>query len=82
MTNVNNKAQEVILDRFHYVYYPVQFWKDKSMIWGLINFGSKVNTITPTYTTKLGLKVWRADVGAQKIDTSLLATYGMVIATF
>ena len=36
----------------------------------------------PAYTAHLGLKVRVSNVGMQKIDGSLLATYGMAIAAF
>ena len=38
--------------------------------------------MTPAYTTKLGLWVWKTDVRAQKIDGSSLRIFGMVIAGF
>lgn len=38
--------------------------------------------MTPAYAKQLGLKVRKTDVGAQKIDGSSLAIYGMVIARF
>ena len=38
--------------------------------------------MTPAYAKKLGLWTRKTYVGAQKIDGSLLATYGMVIASF
>ena len=38
--------------------------------------------MTPTYVAHLDLKVKITNVGVQKIDGSLLATYGMVIALF
>ena len=38
--------------------------------------------MTPAYAKKLGFRTQRTDVGAQKIDGSLLETYGMVIAAF
>ena len=38
--------------------------------------------MTPAYTAYLGPKVRVTDVGAQKIDGSSLATYGMVITVF
>ena len=34
------------------------------------------------YTKKLGLKVWKANIGAQKIDSSILKIFRMVIAHF
>ena len=60
VTGTNKEAQpvyEVILDRIPYIYYPVQFEKDKVVIRALINSGSKVNTSTLAYTSKLALKV-------------------------
>ena len=38
--------------------------------------------MTPAYAKQLGFRTQETDVRAQKIDSSLLATYGMVIATF
>ena len=38
--------------------------------------------MTPAYAAYLGLKVKMTNIGLQKIDRSLLATYGMVIPAF
>ena len=38
--------------------------------------------MSPTYAKKLGLKTRKTNVGAQKIDGSVLKTFGMVIADF
>ena len=38
--------------------------------------------MSPLYVAHLGLKVRMIDIGTQKIDGSLLATYSMVIAAF
>ena len=38
--------------------------------------------MTLAYAKKLGLQTQKTNVGAQKIDGSLLGTYGMVIAAF
>ena len=73
----------MILDRVPYIYYPVQFRKDKrATIWALIDSGSKINAMTLAFAKQLGLQVRKTDVGAQKIDGSLLRTFGMVIAGF
>ena len=82
MTDANKEAQKMILDCVPCVYYLVQFQKKKSMIWALIDSTKKVNAITPAYTTKLGIKVWKANVRAQKISDSLPTSYKMFIATF
>ena len=38
--------------------------------------------MNPDFACKLGLKVWKTNVGAQKIDGSALETFGIVIADF
>ena len=83
VTKASKEAQEVILNRMSYINYPVQFWKDKeAAIRALINSGSKIKAITPAYAKQLGFQVRKADVQAQKIDGSLLRTFGMVITGF
>ena len=46
----------------------------------LIDLNSEVNAIHPAYTTKLGLRARKIDVGAQKIDGSHWNTFEIVIA--
>ncbi len=48
----------------------------------LIDSGSEVNAMHPTYATKLGLRVRKIDVEAKKIDRCRLDTFRMVIADF
>ena len=48
----------------------------------LINSGSEVNAIHPTFAKQLGLPIRPTDVGAQKIDSTTLDTYGLVVAAF
>ena len=64
-------------------YNPVQF-KDTSeaQVQALIDSGSEVNAIHPTFAKQLGLPIRPTDVGAQKIDGTTLDTYGMVVAAF
>ena len=79
----SKKDQEIILARVPCIYCPMQFQKDKrATIWVLINSSSKINALTPAYPKQLGLRVWKIDVRAQKIDGSLVKTFGMVIAGF
>ena len=54
----------------------------KTQVQALINSGSEVNTIHPTFAKQLGLSIRPIDVGAQKIDSTMLDTYGMVVAAF
>lgn len=54
--------------------------KLKKDVQALINSESKVNTMTSAYVTKLDLWTQKTNVDTQKIDSSVLATYGIVIA--
>ena len=38
--------------------------------------------MVPAYTKKLGLRIWKTNIGTEKFDGSILETYGMVIAGF
>ena len=62
------------------IYYPVRFQEEQ--VKALLDSGSKVNAINLDYARKLGLKIQRTNVGAQKIDSSTLKTFEMVIADF
>ena len=65
------------------IHYLVQF-KSMSKAQGqtLIDLGSKVNAIYPTFAKQLGLPIRPTDVGAQEIDGTTLDTYGIVVAAF
>ena len=78
------KAPKVrVLDKIPCIHYPVKFCSDKNKdVLALLDSGSKVNTMTPAYAAYLGLKVRVINIGAQKVDGSLLATYSMVIIVF
>ena len=84
VTGASKEAPKMrVLDRVHYICYPIEFCKDKDKdVLALLDSGSKVNAITPAYTAHLGLKVRVTNVSVQKIDGSSLATYGMVITAF
>ena len=64
------------------IHYLVRFRKDKDAMQALINSGSEVNDMLPTYTKKLGLEIRKTDVGALKIDGSTFSIFGIVIAGF
>ena len=70
------KAQKVrVLDQVYYIYYPVQFWKNKVKdVLALLNSERKVNTMSPAYMDQLDLKVHKTNIAVQKIDESLLKT--------
>ncbi len=44
--------------------------------------GSEVNAINQAFVSQLGLKIWKTNVEAQKIDGTTLETYGIVVSTF
>ena len=60
----------------------MQFQKDKKIIKALIDFGNEVNVMTLAYVKQLGLQTQKTNVGTQKINGSLLKTYGIVIIAF
>ena len=43
---------------------------------------SKVNTMHPAFTERLGFIVQTTNIGVQKIDSTTFETYGMVVAAF
>ena len=73
-------GDEEIVVRVPCIHYPVRFQKEQ--VKALLDSGNKVNAMNPDYAWKLGLKIRRTNVGAQKIDGSALETFGMVIANF
>ncbi len=65
------------------IWYPIQFQENQAnKVQALIDSGSKFNTMTPTYTAKLGLTTGKTSVGAQKIDGLPLETHDMASARF
>lgn len=72
-------ASSEVLQRMPCIWYPVQFQNNK--VQTLINSDSKVNVITPAYTTKLGLNIQKTNIRAQKIDGLPIEIYSMVSAS-
>ena len=79
-TSMENKP--LVLDWVPCIHYLIQFKKNKVQVQALIDFGSEINVMTLGYVLKLGLKVRPTNVGAQKIDSSTLETFEMVLASF
>ena len=79
MTETN---KEVTLERVPCIHYPLRFRKDTVGVRALVDSDSEVNAMTPVYAAKLGLQVRRTDIRAQRIDSSTLETFGMVLADF
>ena len=78
---VTDDGENVII-RVFCIHYPVRFQENKEQVRALLDSGNEVNIMSPAYAKKLGLKTWKTNVGAQKIDGSALKTFGMVIADF
>lgn len=78
MNKANN--DNVALNWVPCIHYLICFKKNE--IRDLINFGSKVNTMTSAYALKLSLKIRQTNVGAQKIDDSIVKMFRMVLASF
>ena len=76
------RKEALTLERVPYIYYLVWFKKDKTQVQALINLGSEVNAIHPTFVKELGFPIRPTNVRAQKIDGTMLDTYGMVVAAF
>ena len=49
---------------------------------GLVDLGSEVNAMYPSFTKQVGFSIRPKDVRAQKIDGIMLDTHGMVVAPF
>ena len=78
-----NGAREEALERVPCIYYLVQFKDtDRAPVQALIDSGSEVNAVHPSFVKQLGLSIRSTDVGAQKIDGNILDTYGIVVAAF
>ena len=60
--------------------YPINF--RKKSVSALLNSSSEVNTVYLAFVKKLDLSIRPTDMGAQKIDGTMLETYRMVVAAF
>ena len=79
ITGASKKTQERVLC----IHYPVRFKDtDKAPVQALIDLGSEVNAIHPSFVKELGLPIRPTDVGAQKIDSTTLNIYRMVVIAF
>ena len=76
----NSKENDVALQRVPCIHYPI--WFKKKEVQALIDSGSEINAMIPAHVSRLGLRVHRTDIGAQKIDGSIFKTFGIVLASF
>ena len=63
-----------------YIRYPINFGTKSVSI--LLDSSNKVNAVCPTFAKELGLSIRPLDVGAQKIHSTILNTYKMVVIVF
>ena len=76
-------AREEALERVPCIHYSVQFRDtDRAPMQALIDSGSEVNAIHPSFVKQLDLSIRPTDVGAQKIDGTTRDTHRMVVAAF
>ena len=81
-SSVTETNKEVTLERGPYIHYPLRYRKDTAGVRALVDSDSEINAMTPAYAAKLGLKIRKTDIGAQKIDGSTLETFEMVLVDF
>ena len=63
-----------------WIYYLIRFFKEQ--VKALLDNSSKINVINPDIVWKLSLKILKTNIGAQKINSSALEIFEMVIADF
>ena len=63
------------LERVLCIHHWLRFQKDLRKTKALIDLSDEVNTMTPAYAVKLGLKVQETNIGAQKIDSCPFDTF-------
>lgn len=80
MASANMENISLVLNWTLCIHYPV--WIKKNNFWDLINSNNKINAMTSIYLAKLSLKVCYINVKAQKIDNSIIKTFGIVLVNF
>lgn len=68
------------LQNISYIHYLALF--GEFFVKAHINSSSKVNAVLSSFAKNLGLRICKTDEGAQKIYSSRLKTFEMVIASF
>ncbi len=48
----------------------------------MLDLGSEVNVMSQAFAQQLGLKIHKTNIGAQKIDGTILEAYKIVVSTF
>ena len=77
-----SKGENPNLVRVPWIRYPITFRKKSVSMSALLNSSSEVNAIYPTLVRELGLPIKPTDIGAQKIDGTILDIFEIVITAF
>ena len=77
-----SKSEYPNLAQIPCIRYFITFWKKSVSMSALVDSSSEVNAIHPTLARELGLPIGQMDVGVQKIDSTMLDTFGMVVIAF
>ena len=77
--SMTGKKKKEKLEQVLCIWYPVTY-KDQTEV--LLDSERKVNAINPAFAFQLGLRIWKTNVRAQKIDGTILESYEMVVSTF
>ena len=78
----DNKSEKVVLEKVPFINYPVWFQESQEQVKTLLDISSNVSAMSPAYAIKLGLKTWKTNIRAQKINDLALEIFGIVIADF
>lgn len=71
-----------LVNHMPYINHSMWFKKDPIKIQALLGSDSEINIFISAYTAKRGLKDQPTNVGAQKINGSILKTFRIVLASF
>ena len=77
-----SKGEYPNLAQVPYIRYPITFRKKFVSVLALFNLSSEINAIHPTFARELELPIRTTDIGAQKIDGTMLDIFGMVVIAF
>ena len=77
--SITDKKIEKKLEWVSCIWYFVTF---KNQTETLLDSRREVNVMSQTFTFQIGLKIQKANVGVQKINSTTLETYQIVVSTF
>lgn len=63
-----------------YICYLISFYDTK--IWALLDLNNKVNVIIFVFVHKSGFSIQKIDIGAQKVNRSILKLFEIIIIDF